>query len=160
MGTDPRSFSPLTTQILTHQVALHLQVSNSQSEDGEFIEPGAHIFRKGQQASQLVQLLVESVSMPLGGIGLHALRGWWFGAGRGKGEFNQTGPVRQALSKPSVDFSAAATTVKHEVTKVRPCGSKSKAAASPQGNGWRQHGHPSWLPCAAPGMIFSSWSVG
>lgn len=89
----PGAFSPLTTWILTHQVALHLQVSDSQSEDGEFIKPGAHIFREGQQASQLVQLLVEPVSMPLGWVGLHTLRGWWFGAGRGKGEFNQTGPV-------------------------------------------------------------------
>lgn len=83
VGIDPRSFSPLATQTVTHQVALHLQVSDSQSEDGEFIEPGAHIFREGQQASQLVQLPVEPVSMPLGGVGLHTLRGWWFGAGRG-----------------------------------------------------------------------------
>lgn len=86
MWIDPRTFFTTTpTQTLTHQVALHLQVPNSQSENGEFIKLDAYIFREGQHASQLVQLLVESVSVPLGGVGLHTFRGWWFVAGRGKG---------------------------------------------------------------------------
>lgn len=69
---------------LTVKEALDLQVSHAQAEHGQFVQAAADLLSKGQQAGELVQLPVETVSVALGRVGLDAIgsRRFWAGETR------------------------------------------------------------------------------
>lgn len=48
--------------------ALHAEVADAETQHGELVQLGHHVGREGQQAGQVVQLGVEPVAVPLGGV--------------------------------------------------------------------------------------------
>lgn len=50
--------------------ALHPEVTDAETQDRELVQLGDDVWRKWQQAGQVVQLGVETVSVPLGRVRL------------------------------------------------------------------------------------------
>ncbi len=70
----------MTVFTLTIEETLDLQVPDAEAEHGQLVQPSSDLLGEGQQAGELVQLAVEPVSVAFGGVGLGAIRRWWFGA--------------------------------------------------------------------------------
>lgn len=59
----------------TLEEALHAEVADAETQHRELVQLGDHVGGEGQQAGQVVQLGVEPVSVPLGGVRLLGPRG-------------------------------------------------------------------------------------
>ena len=53
---------------LTIKVSLDLQISHTEPEDGEFVQTTFDLLGEGQEASQALQLPVETVAVTLGRV--------------------------------------------------------------------------------------------
>lgn len=53
---------------LTIEEALDLQVADAEAQHGQLVQPRPDLLGEGQQAGELVQLAVETVSVAFGGV--------------------------------------------------------------------------------------------
>lgn len=60
------SVAPVWT--LTIEKALDLQVADAEAQHGQLVQPRPDLLGEGQQAGELVQLAVETVSVTFGGV--------------------------------------------------------------------------------------------
>ena len=57
----------------TWEEVLGPEVADAQAEDGELVQAGGHLLRERQKAGQPLQLPVQTVSVPFGGVRLGPL---------------------------------------------------------------------------------------